>query len=65
MIETGLYQHFKGNIYRVIATATHTETNESVVVYHAVDNPDKIWVRPVSMWEEVVNGIPRFKLIQE
>ena len=63
MIETGLYQHFNGNVYRVIATATHTETGESMVVYHSVVNPNKIWVRPASMWEETVNGVPRFKRI--
>ena len=56
-----MYKHYKGNIYKVIATATHTETGESMVVYRAVDNPDKIWVRPESMWQETVNGVPRFK----
>lgn len=26
------YRHFKGNIYQVIGTATHTETEEKMVV---------------------------------
>lgn len=65
MIKLGIYKHYKGNVYKVIATATHTETGEEMAIYHVVDNPNKIWVRPVSMWEEMVDGIPRFKLIQE
>ena len=65
MIKLGMYKHYKGNTYKVIAIASHTETGEEMAIYHAVDTPEKIWVRPVSMWEEMVNGVPRFKFIQE
>ena len=27
------YKHFKGNVYKVLALANHTETNELLVVY--------------------------------
>lgn len=33
----GLYRHFKGNIYRVLGLAKHTETNETLVIYRCCD----------------------------
>lgn len=58
-IETGLYKHYKGNLYEVIGIAHHSETIEELVVYKALyDTPDfgygAIWVRPLSMFNEVV-----------
>lgn len=58
-IETGLYKHYKGNLYEVIGIARHSETLEELVVYKALyDTPDfgygAIWVRPLSMFNEVV-----------
>lgn len=63
-VAPGLYLHFKGGIYEVLANATHTETGEQFVVYRP-DGGDKVWARPVSMWNETVllNGkeVKRFK----
>ena len=63
-IETGLYKHYKGNLYEVIGFAHHSETLEELVVYKALyDTPDfgygAIWVRPLAMFNEtiVVDGI--------
>ena len=58
-IETGIYKHYKGNLYEVIGIAHHSETLEELVVYKALyDTPDfgygAIWVRPLVMFEEVV-----------
>ncbi len=54
MIEKGLYKHFKGNMYEVIGVCKHSETLEEMVVYKALYGEGGLWVRPLSMWEEVV-----------
>lgn len=35
-IELGTYKHYKGNLYEVIALATHSESLEKMVVYKAL-----------------------------
>lgn len=73
-IETGLYKHYKGNLYEVIGIAHHSETLEELVVYKALyDTPDfgygAIWVRPLSMFNEtvVVDGVEvkRFEKVSQ
>lgn len=54
MITVGRYRHFKGGIYHVEGIARHSETLEEMVVYRSETQPDKLWVRPLSMWEETV-----------
>ncbi|MCF7910647.1 DUF1653 domain-containing protein [Candidatus Pacearchaeota archaeon] len=54
-IKLGKYKHFKGNIYEVIAIAENTETKEKLVVYYSLENPEKIWARPLSMFIEEVD----------
>ena len=46
------YRHFKGNLYRVLHIAKHSETLEEMVVYQAMYGERGIWVRPKSMFEE-------------
>ena len=48
------YRHFKGNVYRVIHIAKHSETLEDIVVYQAMYGEKGIWVRPKAMFEEVI-----------
>lgn len=67
MIQQGIYKHSKsGNLYKVHFIVKHSETLEDMVVYEALyDNPkSKFWVRPVSMFEEIVEvegqKLPRF-----
>ena len=62
-----IYKHYKGNLYKVIAIAKHTETLEDLVVYEALYGNNDIWCRPLSMWNEEViideKRIKRFELI--
>lgn len=71
-IKTGIYKHSKkGNLYRVHFVAKHSETLEDLVVYEALyeNELSKMWVRPISMWNEEVeiNGVkkPRFEWVGE
>lgn len=66
-IKIGIYKHAKtGNEYRVICLAKHSETLEDMVVYEALyeNEKSKFWVRPTSMFTEmvIINGAetPRF-----
>ena len=53
-IKPGRYRHYKGNEYEVLYIATHSETAEKMVVYRALYGDRSIWVRPASMWNEIV-----------
>lgn len=68
-IKTGIYRHYKGNLYQVLHIATHSETAEKLVVYRALYGDYGVWVRPLTMFCESVeidgNTLPRFELIKE
>lgn len=53
-IKPGRYRHFKGKEYEVIGVANHSETMEELVVYRALYGERGLWVRPASMWNELV-----------
>ena len=67
-IQPGIYRHFKGNRYEVIAVAKHSETLEPMVVYRALYGEGGLWVRPASTWTEIVEKAdyhgPRFQLVE-
>lgn len=49
-----IYKHFKNTYMEVIAIAKHSETLEDMVVYkHLEDN--KIWVRPLTLFNSLVD----------
>jgi len=64
----GLYRHYKGNDYRVIGVARHTETEEVLVVYQALYGERGLWVRPAAMFVETVEvagqSVPRFARVE-
>ncbi len=68
-LKKGLYEHYKGEKYRVIEVAKHSETLEDMVVYEALyeNEISKLWVRPLAMFlEEVeIDGkkMPRFRYL--
>jgi len=69
VIPPGLYQHYKGNRYRVLDTVRHSETLEPMTLYRALYGEQGLWVRPAAMFDEtvVVGGIsqPRFSRIAD
>jgi hypothetical protein len=66
-MKQGKYRHYKGNDYEVIGVARHSETEEELVVYRPLYGKRGLWVRPLTMFNEMVerNGqqISRFKYI--
>lgn len=68
-IKPGRYRHFKGKEYQVIGMARHSETMEEMVVYRALYGEGGLWVRPATMWNEMVerdgNTFCRFTYIGE
>lgn len=68
-LKPGVYRHFKGNLYELLYTATHSETLEEMVVYRALYGEGGIWVRPAAMWDEQVKkdgySGPRFAWVEE
>ena len=69
IIKGGIYRHYKGNRYKVIDIAKHSETLEEMVVYKALYGEGGVWVRPAVMWDETVTkdgvSVPRFEYIGE
>ena len=65
-ISQGIYRHYKGNLYQVLHTAQHSETQEALVVYRCLYGEYGVWVRPLSMFSETVEvegkQVPRFEL---
>lgn len=51
----GVYRHFKGNNYRVLDIAEHSETGELFVVYKALYGERKTYIRPLEMFKSPVD----------
>ena len=69
-LSRGIYQHYKGQLYQVLHVATHSETQEKLVVYQCLYGDYSIWARPLDMFTESITldddrEQERFKLIQE
>lgn len=58
----GLYRHYKGGLYTVLCVGRHSETEEWLVTYRS-EALGNYWVRPLAMWQQSVEGVPRFAFI--
>lgn len=63
----GRYRHFKGNDYAVLYIAKHSESLEDMIVYRQLYGDGNVWVRPLSMFQEMVEvegeKVPRFQYL--
>ena len=53
-MEGKIVRHFKGNKYLVLGKGENTETGETMVIYKALYDTAKIWIRPAKMFLEKV-----------
>lgn len=69
----GVWEHWKGQRYEVLSMARSYEApDELLVVYRALYGDSQTFVRPLTMWSELVGStqhtggalVPRFRLIQ-
>ncbi len=67
-IKPGIYRHFKGNEYLVLDIATHSETQETLVIYQPQYGARELWARPLTMFLDQVEvdglQVPRFEWIR-
>ncbi len=67
-VRSGRYRHYKGGEYTIIGVARHSESDERLVVYRPEYGERGLWVRPQSMFTELVETQrgpePRFALIK-
>ncbi len=63
--EGEIYRHFKGGLYKIIAVARHTETEEGMVIYRSVDDPSKVWARPLVSFMSPVDTVKYPDAIQD
>ena len=65
----GIYKHYKGKLYRLIAVGRHSETLEEMVLYQTLYGDQAYWVRPAQMWDEMVEyggcAVKRFEWVRE
>lgn len=58
-----MYRHYKGDAYRIILLAEHSNDNEWMVVYEPMhENPDApYFTRPLREWDEMVEWEGKIK----
>ena len=65
----GIYKHYKGNDYEVIGVAKDEAKKIEYVVYKQLYGDYALWIRPLSMFTEIIthegNAIKRFEKTAE
>jgi len=54
-IKKGKYKHYKGGMYEVIDTVTHSEDESTLVLYRPLYGAGNLWVRPYDMFVEDID----------
>ncbi|MBM7598203.1 hypothetical protein JOC34_000560 [Virgibacillus halotolerans] len=49
-----VYRHYKGKFYYILEICYHTETYETLVVYHALNSEGDTYARPLEIFISVV-----------
>lgn len=64
-VEPGIYLHNKtGRYYYAFGVGKHSETLEDLVCYYPLyDSEVNMFLRPLSMWNEIIDGKPRFEFV--
>lgn len=69
LVINGVYRHYKGQTYKVLYVARHSEDLSDYVVYQALYGDYGVWIRPLAMFLEnvTVNGglTPRFQYMSD
>ena len=67
-IRSGIYRHYKGNLYEVIDIVQHSETEENLVLYKALYGEKGTWVRPLAMFFDKIEKdgkiVTRFEFLE-
>ena len=50
-----IWRHFKNKLYKIMAIAQHTESDEQLVVYQAMYGSEGIYARPLDMFMSEVD----------
>lgn len=61
-----LYYHYKNprKFYILDKIAINEADEKIMVIYTSCDHEEITWIRPLDSWLEIVDGVPRFNLIE-
>ncbi len=66
LLPGSIYEHYKGQRYKIIGLSRHSETLEELVIYEALYGSHDIWARPLPMFIGTItlDGIPRPRFLK-